>query len=305
MEDRGQAVVTQVVDEPAGSDRWWRPGLLLDGGLISLWLVGTYAFWVVVTVVIPIGGLGYDSHAYWLAARSDHPYLAAPGDQNAYLYSPFFLQVIGPLARLPAREFALVWSLVEAACLVWLTQSVRWRWRAPFLMFCALEVVLGNILGLLGVMMVLGLRRPGVWAFAFLSKITPVGVGVMWFAARGEWRSLLKLCAWTAGLTVVSYAVNPQLWMEWLHFLTSTSDGESLLMRAARMGAGALVVALGARRGAVWVMPVGMLIVMPHFGITIKDLSLLAAIPALLAATRSDPIAVRPAREAELAQPRD
>ncbi|WP_310529521.1 glycosyltransferase family 87 protein [Nocardioides sp.] len=181
--------------------------------------------------IIPLGGLGYDSHAYWLAARSDHPYLQAPGDQDAYLYSPFFLQLISPLSWLPWRGFMAVWVVIEAACLVWLTGPMRWRWRAPVLMLCALEIAMGNIIGLLGVMMVLGLRRPGVWAFGVLTKITPGAMGVIWFAARREWAAVARLVGWTSCLTLVSYALSPGLWQEWLHFLMDTSDGEAMITR--------------------------------------------------------------------------
>lgn len=279
-------------------------GSLRHGALIAVWLVGPYATWIAVGQVVPHGGFGFDSHAYWLAARSEHPYLAAPGEQNAYLYSPFFLQIINPLTRLPSREFSLVWMTIEASCLVWLTQSLRWRWRLPLLMLCALEVVLGNIVGLLGVMMVVGMKRPGAWAFALLTKVTPGIVGVIWFAARGEWRSVMRLSAWTAGLVLISWSLSPQLWGEWMQFLTNTSDGESGTVRLTRMVAGAVVVGIGARRGAVWTIPLGVLITMPHFGFTVKDLALLLAIPALLQAKHLDSRAYGAAREPSSAEPR-
>ena len=180
-----------------------------------------------------------------------------------------------------------VWVVIEAACLVWLTGPMRWRWRAPVLMLCALEIAMGNIIGLLGVMMVLGLRRPGVWAFGVLTKITPGAMGVIWFAARREWAAVARLVGWTACLTLVSYALSPGLWQEWLHFLMDTSDGEAMITRVARLVAAVLVVAAGARRDAAWTLPVGVLLVLPHFELTVKDLALLAAIPMLLQARRA------------------
>ena len=40
----------------------------------------------VVAVVVIVPGFGYDAHAYWVAGRTRHPYAAAPGTLDAYLY---------------------------------------------------------------------------------------------------------------------------------------------------------------------------------------------------------------------------
>ena len=53
----------------------------------------------------------------------------------------------------------------------------------------AIELYYGNINLLIAVALVMGMSRPWAWSFVLLTKPT-CGVGLLWFAARREWRSL-------------------------------------------------------------------------------------------------------------------
>lgn len=221
-----------------------------------------------------LGALALDSHAYWVALRSEDPYWAPPLYVDAYLYSPLFTQVISPLGGLPWPVFAVVWAGIESACFWWLTRTVAWRWRVPLLLLAVPAVIYGNVIGLLGVMVVLGFRRPGVWVFAFATKATIGLVGVVWFLARGDWRALRELLV--VGLVVVgvSVAIDPHGWVAWVEFLLDNSDSgtrhETLWPRLVLTAA---VVAYAARRNWRWVVPVALLGASAHLSGHLKDLA--------------------------------
>lgn len=88
-------------------------GALRLGLLIGLWIGSVLYAVKIAGYYLPNGGTGFDAHAYWAAVRADVPYGAAPGEQDAYLYSPAFLQAVTPLALLPWWVFYGVWATVE------------------------------------------------------------------------------------------------------------------------------------------------------------------------------------------------
>ena len=51
---------------------------------------------------------------------------------------------------------------------------------------------------------VAGFRWPALWAIPLLTKVTPGGIGLLWFAARGEWRHLGIALASTLAIVVVT-----------------------------------------------------------------------------------------------------
>ena len=156
-----------------------------------LWALGLEALFVSVRHLVTGNAMGQDSHAYWLAAQGELSYGASPGQRDAYLYSPAFAAVIKPLALLPWPLFCAAWFAIEAAAMVWLVRPLRARWAIPVCLLCLPELVVGNIYILLAAATVVGMRRPAAWSFAVLTKVT-TGVGLLWFAARGDWKRLLQ-----------------------------------------------------------------------------------------------------------------
>ena len=229
------------------------------------------------------GMTGLDSHAYWLAARSEHPYQAAPGAVDGYFYSPLFVQIVRPVAALPWAVFCGLWALLEAACFWWVTTGVSWRWRLPLLSLALTDVVFGNIYGLYAVALTLGLRYPALWAFPLLTKITPALSGLVWFAARGEWGSIVKVAALSSALVAVSYAADPQLWREWVSFLLAHRGGGMWV----RLLVAVPLMWWAARRARGGWLPLATMILVPTWFGTIKDWALMSAVPA----TRRDDLA--------------
>jgi hypothetical protein len=125
----------------------------------------------------------------------------------------------------------------------------------------------GNVSLLLAVAIVVGFRWPAAWALVLLTKITP-GIGLLWFAIRGEWRSLFIALGATAVVVAASALVMPVAWRQWLDVIvanagkggTWASVPVPLLIRLPI--AGALVV-WGARTDRRWTVPVASMLALP------------------------------------------
>lgn len=208
-------------------------------------------------------GAGQDAHAYWAAVRIQ-PYHAKAGDFGAYLYSPAFVQGLGPILGLPWNVFLAVWAMLMLAALLVMTGPVLFVFALPL---AFLEIWGGNIHLLLALAVVLGFRWAGTWAFPLLTKVTP-GIGLLWFAARREWRALAIALGTTGAIVVVSYIASPGLWQSWIGLLfreasVAASPGHIPIPLWLRLPiAGALAVYAG-RRDIKWLLPVVILVAMP------------------------------------------
>lgn len=253
----------------------------------SLAWAGSLVFaWLSVVLVSSELGFGVDSHAYWAAWRGDM-YDAAPATRDAYLYSPAFAQVIWPIAQLPWPVFAFIWGLAGTAVIVWLAAGAGRTWIAPLILLGTFEILTGNVNWVLALVAVLGLRHPGLWTIALLTKITPA-LGPVWFLARGEWRKLVVVTLWSAGVVVASFVLAPDQWRSWWEFLSTQAAasptgqvGASLLPPlTVRVPVALAIVVWGARTNRVWTLPVAMTVASPVGGI--GQFVILLAIPRLL-----------------------
>lgn len=256
--------------------------LLRSMAFATMWALSLALAIAMVVTYISVDHVGLDAHAYWAAANADDPYRHQPGYRDAYLYSPAFLHAITPVANLPWAAFLSVWMLAELACFVWLTQGLSWRWRGPILLLSTSEVLYGNIHAFLAVMLCVGLRRPGFWAFAILTKVTLGLVGIVWFLARRDWRALREIVLVTCVVVGLSALWDLGAWLAWGELLMTGSDGESHTSRLVRLVLVVLLVGYCATRDHAWVLPASLLLAAPRFSLHIKDLSILAATPRLL-----------------------
>lgn len=223
---------------------------------------------------------GGDGHAYWLARLPD-PY-SAPivGLPDGYYYSPAFAQAIAPLTVLPWPAFYAALVAVCLACLYWLVGP----WALPALLLppVAIEVRSANIALPMAVAIVVGLRYPVAWAPVILTKVLP-GVGVLWFALRGEWRSLVTALAATAAIMFVSFLLAPSLWWDWATILRASAETPSVTWYASylipRLIAAVVIVIVAARTRRAWLLPVAMVLSAPV--VWPATLTLLLAIPRL------------------------
>jgi hypothetical protein len=208
-------------------------------------------------------GAGQDAHAYWHAIRV-YPYGRDAGDFGAYLYSPAFLQLLNPVLILSWGEFMAIWAGLLLITLLVLTGPVLFVFALPIAFF---EIWGGNIHLLLALAIVLGFRWSATWSFALLTKVTP-GIGLLWFAARREWRQLGIALATTAAIVVVSVVLAPNLWLSWIDLLVreasgTASEGHIPIPLWFRLPiAGALAIYAG-RTNRKWLVPVVAFLGMP------------------------------------------
>ena len=217
--------------------------------------------------IYPWTALAWDAWAYWLTRDGPNYTISQQGNVGAYLYSPAFAQAIAPLVALPWPLFTAIWTAFELPLIVWL--SGRLALVVVLLPPVALSVLLGQLDLAFAVVALVGLRWPAVWALPLLTKVTP-GVGLVWFLARGEWRSLGIALAATAVIGGISYVADPEAWRAWVAFLARMDFpalGNGLIFVPisiwVRLPLAALLVAWGARSDRRWVLPVGVWLAMP------------------------------------------
>lgn len=217
--------------------------------------------------VTPWNHPSLDLHAYWttrdgIAYDGSSPFLI-----GAYLYAPVFAQLISPLTALPWPVFAGVWTALIAVTYIWLVG--RWALPLLFSVAVALELYLGQIDVFLAAAIVLGFRYPAAWAFPLLTKVTP-GIGLLWFAARREWRSLLIALTATVSIAAISAIIDPNAWRGWFDLLVRSAVEPQTIVGAflpipiwIRLPAAAALIVWGARSDRAWTVPVGAMLAMP------------------------------------------
>jgi hypothetical protein len=257
------------------------------------WMLCAYVVVRLIVVVIGRHDLGGDGHAYWLTAHRGQLYGLPPGSRDAYLYSPLFAALIWPLAVLPWPVFLGVWMAAELLAYAWLVRPLGWGWGVPVWMLCCIEVTQANIQPFLAIAIVLGLRRPAAWAFPLLTKVT-LGLGPVWFAARGEWRRAGVAIGATGAIALVGVALAPSAWSQWLHFLSQHSGGQSTLL--VRLALALALTLFAARTDRAWLLAPAALLATPVL-VGISYLGLLAGIPRLMARQEEPRAAVDPVGE--------
>ena len=198
---------------PPGARRAALHGLVI-GGLGFL----VYTF---VVAAPRIGTVGFDAFAYWSVQAPD-PYLVPVGSLGAFTYSPPMAMLFHLASGLEWWVFLWVWLAVLVATAIWLGG------RRALLVLAFPPVVMelyhGNVNLLIAAAVVLGFRHPWTWSVVLLTKPTS-GVGLLWFAARKEWRSLAIALGFTAAIAGVSLIAAPHMWLDWVGYLFANVSG--------------------------------------------------------------------------------
>jgi hypothetical protein len=258
----------------------WRRRAIRDGLIISGWL-GTGFALIVVTGIVH--SLGYDAYSYWSIDLSDLYGRAMSSNftVGAFRYAPPIAFLFGAFGAMPWWLFLWLWEALMLALVAWL--GGRWALVLVALPPVALELYHGNVHLLIAAAIVLGMRYPAAWSFVLLTKVTP-GVGLLWFAARREWRSLAIALGATVAISAAAFVVAPHYWWEWIASLLSNLNEPQFYSvpppAPIRLPIAALIVIWGARTDRPWTVAVaatvGLPIIWPH-GLTV----LAAAIPFL------------------------
>jgi hypothetical protein len=256
-----------------------------------LWLaVGVWAsFYLLIAIN---GGAGFDSHAYWLTRQGVH-YLADPGKQDAYLYSPAFAHAVRLMTLLPWAAFALIWLSLASFTYLWLARAVDPRWRIPLLALCLGDVIYGNVWWLFAITLALGLRRPALWAIPALLKVTPA-VGLIWFGVRREWRNLVVAVTVAAAVAAFSFCLAPSAWIDWIAFLRNGHQSwfaDKPLPLPARLIGGFALTVYAARTDRPCLLPLALWLTSPVF--SLNGIAVFAVLPYLATnsqSLRADPV---------------
>ena len=161
--------------------------------------------------------------------------------------------------------FLWIWLAVLVATALWLGG------RRALLVLAFPPVVMelydGNVNLLIAAAVVLGFRHPWTWSVVLLTKPTS-GVGLLWFAARREWRNLGIALGFTAAIAGVSLIAAPHMWLDWVGYLASNVSGNPggawvPIPLWVRLPVAAALVVWGARTDRVWTVPVATTIALP------------------------------------------
>lgn len=134
---------------------------------------------------------------------------------------------------------------------------------ALFIPAVAIEINAANINLLLVAAVLLGFRYPWTWAFVVLTKFT-LGVGLLWFAARREWRHLGIALVVTAAIVSVSVILAPSMWVDYVQALAAAPDISPFKIWW-RLPIAAAVVVWGARTDRRWTIIVAIFLAMPRW----------------------------------------
>lgn len=241
--------------------RYARPvglGLILAGLLF-----GAYLF----AVVAPqMRTFHHDAFAYWNVSLP-HPYAIPWLELGSFNYAPPMALLFDHFDAVDWHTFSVLWLSLLAGSVIWLGWSPLWILAAFAFPPVAMELYGGNIHLLLPVAVVLGFRHPWAWSFVLLTKPS-AGVGLLWFAARGEWRALGVALGSTAALCLVSLLVLPSLWTDWVGVILGNL-GRPVPANAVdiplwvRLPAAAVLVVWGARTDRRWTVVVASMVALP------------------------------------------
>ena len=236
------------------TDRW-------HFGLPTILLVISAGICVQVLILLTVsGGDPVDALCYWLT----NPAIPYNRVQSAFGYSPVVAQLGAPFFQLPFPLFALLLRVLEVVSLVVLTGPL-----AGALIFTtpvASEINAANINLPLAVIMVLGFRWPALWAIPLLTKPS-MGIGLLWFVLRGEWRKAAIPIAIAGALAVGSFLFNQRVWFEWLQWLRDNPQvGEWPYPWPlwARLPISLGLIVWGARTNRPWTVAVGSAFALPR-----------------------------------------
>ena len=242
----------------------------------GLWRIARHALTVAGLVYIALVWLGiapyappvpeygpmFDARGFWIAWEGglyDIPW----GEYEAYVYSPAFAQLLWPFTLLPWPVFAALWTFAAIGCLFWM--RVPWMLAFPGVID---DILRGNIHVFLAASIVLALTFGAAWAFGILTKVTP-GIGLLWHAARLEWRPLVMAVVVTGGIFAVSFALSSELWLEWFGLLAENADTTARIRvipvpLIVRLPIAAVLIVFAARTDRAWLLPIGVMIALPN-----------------------------------------
>jgi alpha-1,2-mannosyltransferase len=160
-----------------------------------------------------------DNLAYWIAAERLAKGLpiyvgASVVEPYAYHYPPPLAQALAPFTLFVPVLLYVVGYRALLLLTTWDLAGRRMLWMLALIAFVpvAIELRFENVQLFMAIAIVYGLGR-WPWAFAIMAviKVSP-GLGVVYLALRRRWRDAAIAAVVGAGIVVVSFALDPNLW---------------------------------------------------------------------------------------------
>ena len=222
--------------------------------------LGVSAALVVWVAYLQSGGNPTDARDYY-STNLAAPYL--PG-RSAFVYSPVAIQAIAPLLGLPFGAFVAIFRAAELASLVLLAGPATAV--ALFLPPVAAEINAANINLLLAVAVVGGFRWPALWSVLLVTKPS-AGIILLWPMVRRQWRRLAIAIAPAAIASLISFTLQPHLWLEWVALLAGFGDTPGWPFPISiwpRLPVAIALVLWGARSDRRWMAVLGTILAWPR-----------------------------------------
>jgi hypothetical protein len=254
-----------------------RHGLVLGGVILVLYEI----VWVV------LGG-ATDIYAYW-STGTDNAYVGYTiQDLYGHAYTPVFTLAFQPLRAIPFTVVYLGWFALNLSIALWLLAPLPRQWRLPCILLVSPELAFGNVHLIIGAAIVLAVSgRAWTLAFPILTKVTP-GLAILWHLLRGDWRGVAWALGVSAILVAISWLIAPNLWPRWWTTVIANLGvrGPELawVPLQIRLPVAVMLAVYAARTSRAWLLPVAVLVGLPH--IFLQSLALLAACPRMAGAAR-------------------
>jgi hypothetical protein len=232
----------------------------------------------------------YDTNAYWLAA--DHVLHGQVLYEQSTIYGagifkypPIFAQLFLPMALVPEIYVDWIWRISGLLCLRYLCGSWAFSLIAGLQWPAMWELSFGNVTLQLGAVCLFALRdRRGAYLLPWFAgmKFGPaLLILYLWFARPDYRRPLLTGCLVFAAACLVSLAVAPGLWVDYLgtfgweaasemkaYWVWAIVPGHGGLDLAIRVAIGLAVVLVAIRRRTDWLAFVAATMTMPIFAVS-------------------------------------
>ena len=239
--------------------RWDMDRVALVGCLLVGVIIGI--FQATNTIADP-----FDAHLYW-SSGPDHMYPTEWGIAGGYVYAPPLATLIGVLRPIGWPLFIVGWTTLSWFALWYCVRA--WVPVVVVASFALVPFIGGNVVGylfmgnvqlIMAAAIVASVRGwPGWSAIPVLTKL--VGITLVWYVARREWRNLGIAIGATAVVVLVTFILNPTAWFDFLTFVTRNRIDQSPvpLVPVAlpiRLAFSILLVTWGGRTDRAWTVPV-------------------------------------------------
>jgi len=248
---------------------------------------------VMLALVFSVPGPGFDFYAYWAVDPVD-PYRIADG-LGAFHYAPPVIWLAAPFKLLTFDVGYVVWTVLMAGLLVWMTRSWALAWCAfpPV----ASELYHGNIDLLLAAALVVGFRVSSAWVLLPITKVT-TGINLLWPVLRRDGRAIATVALLGAAIIGASLLIQGiDIWRAWIeHLIVRMGRPEaggalidfSLWLRLPIAIAVMVSASITARR---WLVPIAVVLAMPL--LWFHSLAALVAIQPLWRSAFAEPMSPR------------